>query len=107
MDAMKQLIVAAIVAALAVPATASSQTPPVDRSCESVRAGGYVASQLHAQKVTCRSARAKLKRWVRRGRLPKNPNGWLCYREEGIRICSYLGGPSTFAPNFYFVLRRA
>jgi hypothetical protein len=77
-----------------------------DRSCKSVRSGGYLATNLHAQKVTCRSARRKLRRWLTRGRLPKKQNGWFCYREEGTRICSYLGGPSVYAPNFYFQVRR-
>jgi hypothetical protein len=79
----------------------------VDRACKSVRAGGYVATHLHAQKLTCTSARNKLRRWLGRGRLPRNQQGWLCYREEGTRICSYLGGPSSIAPNFYFVLSRS
>jgi endonuclease YncB( thermonuclease family) len=87
-------------------ASAANIAQPRDRSCRSVRGGEYLATNLHAQKVTCRSARGKLRRWLRRGRLPRKQNGWFCYREEGTRICSYLGGPSLYAPNFYFQLQR-
>ncbi len=86
--------------------TSSVASSVVDRACLPVRAGGYRATNLHAQRLTCRSARTKLRRWLRRGRLPHNSDGWLCYREEGTRICSYLGGTSLYAPNFYFKLRR-
>jgi hypothetical protein len=103
---MKLLVILTVAAALTSAASPlPSEAAPFDRACKSVRAGGYLASSLHAQKVTCRSARTKLRRWLRRGSLPKNPDGWLCYREEGLRICSYLGG-SLVAPNFYFVLTR-
>ena len=100
---MKRLVVFVAIATLVGSTTEASGQ--LDRTCKGVRAGGYLATDLHTQKVTCQSARNKLRRWLRRGRLPKNQNGWLCYREEGIRICSYLGGP-FIAPNFYFVLTR-
>jgi hypothetical protein len=104
---MKRLVLVVLIAGIAASSGTSgpAEAAIVDRACLSVRAGGYLASSLHAQKVTCRSARTKLRRWLRRGSLPKNPDGWLCYREEGLRICSYLGG-SLVAPNFYFVLTR-
>ena len=104
---MKRRILFVLIAGIAVSSGTSGRAEAaiVDRACLSVRAGGYLATGLHAQKVTCRSARTKLRRWLRQGYLPKNSDGWYCYREEGLRICSYLGGP-LFAPNFYFVLTR-
>ena len=95
-----------LAAGLSAPAEARDNSSVVDRACLSVRVGGYRATNLHAQRLTCRSARTKLRRWLRRGRLPHNSDGWMCYREEGTRICSYLGGTSLYAPNFYFKLRR-
>lgn len=103
------VIAVLLAAALSAPAKGrhrSSATASATRACLPVQAGGYRATNLHAQRLTCRSARTKLRRWLRRGHLPHNSDGWLCYGEEGLRICSYLGGTSFYAPNFYFVLKR-
>jgi hypothetical protein len=94
-----------LAAALSAPET-SSAIESIPRACLSVQAGGYRATNLHAQRLTCLSARTKLRRWLDRGRLPRNSDGWLCYSEEGLRICSYLGAASFHAPNFCFKLKR-
>lgn len=83
-------VVAAGASGAAVP-VADAQA--VGKRCRPVKAGGYSATHLFVDYMTCRSARAKLRRWLRRGRLPQNSTGWYCYRlGEGIvRACSYPG----------------
>jgi hypothetical protein len=103
---MGVVLAAALCSSVEAQDSSSAHASVVDRACLPVQAGDYQATKLHAQRLTCRSARTKLRRWLRRGRLPHNSYGWFCYREEGLRICSYLGGTSSFAPNFYFVLKR-
>ena len=61
-----------LAAGLSAPAEARDNSSVVDRACLSVRVGGYRATNLHAQRLTCRSARTKLRRWLGRGRLPHN-----------------------------------
>jgi hypothetical protein len=90
----------------ALPPAAEAQAVGV--RCADVSAGGYLATHVFADFMPCRSARAKLRRWLRRDRLPRNRNGWYCYRLSGrVRACTYpgrrgLGGPKSFT----FWLRR-
>jgi hypothetical protein len=61
--------------------------------CKSVQAGGYRATHVFADFMPCRSARAKLRRWLRRDRLPRKRNGWYCRRlgDGVLRACSSPG----------------
>jgi hypothetical protein len=77
--------------------------------CEDVRAGGYAATHVFADFMPCRSARAKLRRWLPRDSLPRNPSGWYCYRLTGrVRACTYPGRLGLADPkSFTFWLRRS
>lgn len=56
--------------------------------------------------MPCRSARAKLRRWLRRGQLPRKQTGWYCYRlSDVVRACSYPGKRNADR-SFTFWLRR-
>lgn len=75
---------------LALPAVAEAQATGI--RCKSVRAGDYSATHVFVDVMPCRSARAKLRRWLRRDQLPRKQNGWYCYRlSELVRGCSYPG----------------
>ena len=104
------LVAALIVVMAAAPAAAASgpTASAADRACRPAVAGGFIARKLHVQRVSCRSAKTKLRRWLRQDRpLVGRHRGWLCYTEEGLVICSYVRSQgSGVAPNFYFVLRK-
>jgi hypothetical protein len=95
-----------LVLVLALPTAAEAQAVGV--RCKSVQAGGYRATHVFADFMPCRSVRAKLRRWLPRGRLTQNSDGWYCYRLHGVvRACTYpgrrgIGGPKSFT----FRLRR-
>lgn len=90
---------------LVLPPTAKAQAVGV--RCADVKAGGYRATHVFADFMPCRSARAKLRRWLPRGRLPHKRNGWYCYRVGGVvRACSYPGKRGADRA-FTFWLRRA
>jgi hypothetical protein len=89
---------------LAVPSAAEAQAVGV--RCKSVQAGGYRATHVFADFMPCRYARAKLRRWLPRGRLPRKRSGWYCYRLGGVvRACSYPGRRNA-RRSFTFWLRR-
>jgi hypothetical protein len=95
----------AITLLLALPAPADAQATGV--RCKSVRAGGYSATHVFVDFMPCSSARAKLRRWLPRGRLPRKENGWYCYRLGGVvHACSYPGKRNADR-SFTFWLRRA
>jgi hypothetical protein len=71
------LTVAMAVLLLTVPAPAEGQ---VNRDCKSVTSVQWKATRVTALNMTCRSARNKLRRWLRRERLPHNVNGCDCKR---------------------------
>jgi hypothetical protein len=56
----------------------TSQAPAqaVGKHCRPVKAGGYRATHIYADFMPCQSARSKLRRWLRRGHLPKKSSGW-------------------------------
>lgn len=90
--------------ALALPPAAGAQATGV--RCESVRAGGYSATHVFVDFMPCRSARAKLRRWLRRGQFPRNQTGWYCHRlSDVVRACSYPGRRNADR-SFTFWLRR-
>lgn len=90
---------------LAFPADARAQATGV--RCESVRAGGYSATHVFVDFMPCRSARARLRRWLPREQFPRKPNGWYCYRlSDVVRTCSYAGKRDA-TRSFTFWLRRA
>jgi hypothetical protein len=76
---MRQTLVVAVaitaLAALTAPAAAQ-----VERHCESVTAGKWRATNVSAFNMGCKSVRAKLRRWLGRNQLPRNPDGWSCNR---------------------------
>src|SRR4051794_8881826 len=79
----------------------------VGTHCRSVHAGGYSATHVFVDYMTCRSARTKLRRWLRHGHLPRHKTGWYCSRLGGVvRQCSYPGN-SHPSRDFTFWLRRA
>jgi hypothetical protein len=85
----------------------SSLVPPAKaaaRPCGGLRAGGRRATEINATRLTCASARRKLRRWLNRHRLPRNPFGWNCFRWRGRWMCAVGQGN---APRFTFRLRRA
>lgn len=98
------IIIAATALVLAVPAAAQAQATGV--RCESVRAGGYSATHVFVDFMPCRSARAKLRRWLPREQFPRKQNGWYCYRlSELVRACSYPGKRNADR-SFTFWVRR-
>ncbi len=91
---------------LALALTPAAEAQAVGVRCADVKAGGYTATHVFADFMPCRSARAKLRRWLRRGRLPRKENGWYCYRLGGrVRACSYPGKQGARRA-FTFWLRR-
>jgi hypothetical protein len=97
-------VTVAVAALLAVPAPAHAQ---VSRNCKSVTSGQWRATGVIAVNMPCRSARNKLRRWLRRERLPRNRNGWYCTRRSAIRgrnrQCANL---TTRRGNLAFVWRQ-
>ncbi len=105
------LMTAILMTALALPATADAQ---VERKCRPVAGGPWKATGISVYNVNCRSARAKLRRWLRADRrplLPRNPDGWQCGRyslpgSQANRQCrSYPYGNDT-AVGFVLRLQR-
>lgn len=101
-------IAASIGAAAAVTSTTapSADAQAVGKRCRSVTAGGYRATHVFADFMPCRSARSKLRRWLRRGSLPKNENGWYCYRLGGVVRARSYPGRTGGEQAFTFWLRR-
>jgi hypothetical protein len=97
---------ASIAALLALPAVADAQ---VQRHCRPVAAGNLKATSVSAFNMSCRSTRAKLRRWLGRDRLPRNPDGWYC-RRSGVpgvnRQCITYATESGDPKGFSFWLRR-
>jgi hypothetical protein len=88
----------------AVPRVAEAQAVGV--RCADVKAGGYRATHVFADFTPCRTARAKLRRWLARDRLPRSRHGWNCYQLGGVvRACSYPGKRGARRA-FTFWLRR-
>jgi hypothetical protein len=86
----KITFITVLVLVVALPATAEAQAVGV--RCGDVQAGGYRATHVFADFMPCRSVRAKLGRWLPRNRLPRNRDGWYCYRLSAVvRACSYPG----------------
>jgi hypothetical protein len=75
-------VIVALAALLAVSAPAEAQ---VNRRCKPVTSGQWQATRVTAFNMPCRSARSKLRRWMRRQRLPNNPRGWRCAGFSAIR----------------------
>ena len=72
-------------------------------ACRSVSAGGRRADQIDVTNLTCRTARRKLRKWMRQGSFPQGYR-WWCGRRSGARwICS--AGNGGYAPHFTFRLR--
>ena len=73
--------------------TPTAEAAAVGVRCKYVQAGGYRATHVFADFMPCYSVRDKLPRWLGRGRLPRNENGWYCSQVGGsVRACSYRGG---------------
>jgi hypothetical protein len=96
-----------VIAAVTAGSVVSSANPQAaGKRCRAVTAGGYRATHVFADFMPCRSARNKLRRWLRRGSLPMNDTGWYCYRLGGVvRACSYPGRRGAERA-FTFWLRR-
>jgi len=94
------------IATLLVAAPAHAQ---VERPCRSVTAGKWKATSVSAFNMGCTSARNKLRRWLRRDRLPRDRNGWHCYR-SGVpgknRQCITFSTQTGDPVGFDFLLRR-
>jgi hypothetical protein len=95
-------VTAVLVALLAPTATApNADAAAVGIKCKPVRAGGYVAYRVYADYMPCRSARAKLRRWLRRDFLPTNRGGWYCDVLNGnLYTCAY-GAPADRGFTFW------
>jgi hypothetical protein len=102
----KWLLVMLAFIVLALPPTAQAQAAGV--RCADVKAGGYRATHVFADFMPCRSARAKLRRWLGRDRLPRRPSGWYCYRigDGVLRACSYPGRRNTRRSFTFWLSRR-
>jgi len=88
--------------------TAAVESPAVGKPCRSVTWGGYKASHVFVDFMPCPSARNKLRRWLHRDQLPKNPLGWYCYRLGGVvHACTYPGKRGPGRLGFTFWLRSA
>jgi hypothetical protein len=90
------LLVATACVALALSAPAAHAT-----GCGSVAAGKWRAKSIETFNLTCFSAREKLRRWLQRERLPRNPVGWNCWRMDGRAWMCAVGQGN--APRFTFV----
>jgi hypothetical protein len=90
------------------PVSAEAEAQAVGVRCADVKAGGYRATHVFADFMPCRSARAKLRRWLPRDRLPRNRGGWLVLLppRRCLRACSYPGKRGA-THGFTFWLRRA
>jgi hypothetical protein len=96
---MRPAITAAVaLGALALPGAAEGAGTP----CGALTDDGWRATDIRATRLTCRSARAKLRRWLPPP-LPSNPYGWNCFPFRGRRMCAVGQGD---APRFTFRLRR-
>jgi hypothetical protein len=94
----------ALALVLGLPSAAEAQATGIP--CESVRAGGYSATHVFVDFMRCSTARAKLRRWLRRGQFPQKATGWYCYRlSDVVRACSYPGKRNADR-SFTFWLRR-
>src|SRR5215207_4907884 len=109
---MRRLVPTVLVLSTVATVGASGVTIPaadaqaVGKRCRPVKSGGYAATHVFVDYMTCRSARTKLRRWLPRDRLPRNPNGWYCYRLGGVvRVCGYPGRANA-RKDFTFWLRR-
>jgi hypothetical protein len=99
------LVVSTVAIASGVTAPAAD-AQAVGKRCRAVESGGYAASHVFVDYMTCRSARSKLRRWLRRDDLPTESAGWYCYRlGEVVHACSYPG-KSNARVSFTFWLRR-
>jgi hypothetical protein len=91
---------------LALPVAAQAQ---VEHHCKSVAAGKWIAKNVSAFNMGCRSTRSKLRRWLGRDRLPRNPEGWDCYR-SGVpgknRQCTTYETRTGDPKGFSFLMRR-
>jgi hypothetical protein len=97
------LLVALVLTVLPAPA---AEAQAVGKRCRDVEAGGKRATHVFADFMPCRSRRAKLRRWLPRNALPRNRQGWYCYRLGGrVLTCSYPG-PRNAQRAFTFWLRR-
>jgi hypothetical protein len=87
------------------PRTFSAQ---VESHCRPVEGGDWRATSLSAFNMGCPSARAKLRRWLRRGRLPHNGlDGWDCTNlHAGRGQCIDYGTVSGDPIGFKYKLRR-
>jgi hypothetical protein len=106
---MKQgLVLTALAVLLLLHVAAGAEAQAVGKRCRDVQAGGKRATHVFADFMPCRSARAKLRRWLPRERLPRNRNGWFCYRFSGrVHACTYPGErPIADPKSFTFWLRR-
>jgi hypothetical protein len=96
MRALLAIVLALVVGAVAIPAAAKA-TP-----CGDLKKGAWRAVDIEATHLRCRSARAKLRRWLPPP-LPRNQVGWYCDRVGRRHLCSAGSGDP---PRFTFVLRR-
>ena len=102
---MKRLVLLVLVCLTGM-AAATSPNALAQVKCQPVRSGGKLANGIQASNMGCDSVRNKLRRWLRRASLPRNPYGWYCDRNgNGRRLCA--GGNGGGAPYFTFRLRRA
>src|SRR5215207_6642381 len=109
---MRRLVPTVLVLSTVATVGASGVTIPaadaqaVGKRCRPVKSGGYAASHVFVDYMTCRSARTKLRRWLRRVDLPRESAGWYCYRLGGVaHVCSYPGKRKAHV-SFTFWLRR-
>jgi hypothetical protein len=71
-------------------------------ACEQVDVRGEgTATHIRTRNVSCRPARAKLRRWMET-RFPRNQLGWYCAMSRPRKLCS--GGNGMGAPYFTFRL---
>jgi hypothetical protein len=109
---MKRLVpTVLVVSAVAIVGASGVAVPAADaqavgKRCRPVESGDYAASHVFVDYMTCRSARSKLRRWLRRDDLPRESAGWYCYRLGGVvHACSYPGKRNAQV-SFTFWLRR-
>jgi hypothetical protein len=101
---LASLLAALALYGLPVPA---AEAQAVGKRCRDVQAGGKRATHVFADFMPCRSARAKLRRWLPRRSLPRKRDGWYCYRLSGrVRACTYPGRRDIGDKSFTFWLRR-
>lgn len=89
---MITVLAAAVATGVAGVRPPAAWAPAVGRHGASVHAGGYSATHVFVDYMPCSSARSKLRRWLRRDQLPRNPSGWYCYRlGDPVWTCGYPG----------------